>query len=407
MTHSEKSALRSNNTDYKKTLKVLSIHWGFSLGGVGKYALLINNVNHYAPVKIYNLAILAKNWWYDEHALNVIKSKKIFIKSRKDISWMKEVTRYINHLKPDLIMTHGFNGHFVALTTRVLSKKNIPFICSYHGSYHAMTSGRKLVEGIFNFIAERFIRHFAISCVVVAAYTKKCLVERGIADEKITVIHNGIDGHKLPPNAREKLRDEWGIEKHEIVIGVASRLDPIKGVHFLVEAFEKLTKRYDNIRLIVVGSGTCEEELKSRTKNYRIDNKVIFTGFRSDIPACLEAIDIFVLPSLSENHSIGLLEAMRAGKAIVATDVGGNTESVRHMKEGIIVPPKNVDSLVGAITEIVENASFSNAFGMAARSRFCEDFSVEKMVRLTAKWLLKCGEMRKGASQYNWSKTLN
>ena len=407
MTDSEKSELRSNNIDDKKTLNILSIHWGFSLGGVGKYAVLINNVNHCALVKIYSLTILGKSWWYDEHALDILKSEKIFIKSRKDLSWLKKVTRYINYLKPDLIMTHGFNGHFVALTTRLLNKKNIPFICSYHGLYHAMTSGRKLVEGIFNFIAERFVRHFAVSCVTVANYTKNCLVERGIAKEKITVIHNGIDDHKLPPNAREQLQDEWGIEKHEIVIGVASRLDPIKGVHFLVDAFDKLTKRYDNIRLIIIGFGTDEDKLKIKAKNYRIDDKVIFTGFRSDIPACLEAIDIFVLPSLSENHSIGLLEAMRAGKAIVATDVGGNTESVRHMKEGIIVPPKSVDALVGAITEILENASLSNAFGIAARLRFNEHFTEEKMVRRTAEWLLKCGEMTKDVSHYNWSKTLD
>lgn len=385
--------LETINKVPERTLSVLSIVWGFSLGGVGKYLTLINNVNRYAPIRIHTLCILADKWWSDHEALKKLNAHKIRIRSRLDLSWSIKAASFIDAFDPHLIMTHGFNGHFVAFTARILAKTNIPFICSYHGSYHAISPGRKLVEGLFNFITKRFIRHFTISCVAVADYSKNYLVERGVSNDKITVIHNGIDDYKPSPNAREKLRDEWGIKKNEVVIGVASRLDPVKGVNFLVDTFEKLTKRYDNIRLIVIGSGTCEDELRSKVSNYEIDGKVVFTGFRSDVPACLEAMDIFVLPSLAEYHSIGLLEAMRAGKPIVATNVGGNTESVSHMKEGVIVPPANVDALVKGISQLLNDPVLANRLGKAAKIRFRKNFTEEIMVQRTAQWLMKCGEV--------------
>jgi len=360
---------------------------------VGKYALSINKVNHYGPVKIHSLCILGQNWWYDDEALEILDAQKIFIKSRLDASWLRKVARFIDDLDPDIIMTHGFNGHFVALTTQIYTKRSIPFICSYHGLYHPTTLGRKIVGGVFNFMTERFIRHVAMSCVSVTFYTKNYLVQKKISTDKIEVIHNGTEDHKLMPNAREQLRNEWNIDSGEIVIGVASRLDPIKGINFLIDAFNELVNRHNNLRLLLIGSGSCKQELKNKIEDYGITDKTLFLGYRPDVPSCLEALDIFVLPSLAEYHSIGLLEAMRAGKAIVATSVGGNTESVRHMQEGLIVPPADVTALVEAINKIVEDPSFGKLLGKAARSRFQENFTEEIMVRRTGEWLVKCGEL--------------
>jgi glycosyltransferase involved in cell wall biosynthesis len=96
---------------------------------------------------------------------------------------------------------------------------------------------------------------------------------------------------------------------------------------------------------------------------------------------------------LAEYHSIALLEAMRAGKAIVATDVGGNTESVRNLKEGLIVPAADVERLVHAIDRMVIDRSLAKKLGEAARERFKDKFTEEIMVRQTAQWLVRCATL--------------
>lgn len=374
-------------------LRVLSLHWGFSLGGVGKYALLIDGVQEIQPINIITLCILDKKWAYDHSALEKLKAQKIFIASRLDFSWHQKVSKSIKKVQPDLIMTHGFNGHFVAMATQLFIKHQIPFICSYHGSYHATTKSRKYVEGFFNGLTEHFIRRRALGTVSVSDYSKRYLLEKGVAPDKVSVVHNGLEKTIPDDGAREKLPQEWGISDDEILIGVASRLDPVKGIDYLVGAVSSLFQDHPHVRLMIIGTGTIEDDLKKQAEELGIADRIIFTGFRSDIINCLEAFDIFSLPSLAEYHSIGLLEAMRAGKAIVATDVGGNTESVRHEKEALVVPPADSGALALAIERLVSDPSLRSRLGETARKRFLEHFTVECMVLHTAEWLLACGKL--------------
>lgn len=375
----------------KALLRVLSMHWGFSLGGVGKYAALIDTVTNHAPVKIHTVCILGQTWQCDLPTLAKIHPIKITIKSRADISLIWKIRREIERIRPDLLMTHGFNCHFVALLTRLLRIHNLPVICSYHGAYHATTRGRKLLERPFNTITEYFIRHHALSVATVAEYTKNSLIEKGVHSAKIKVIHNGIDLSKPRRGARKILRSAWGIQDSDVLIGVVSRLDPFKGISYLIEALAKLAAQLPQLKLAIVGTGNQDNALKRQVSLFHLREKVIFTGFRSDVDDCLAAFDIFVLPSLAESHSIALLEAMRSEKCIVATDVGGNTESVRNGREAFIVPPKDVDALIHALQALASNPALRLALGRAARRRFLDEFTVEVMVCRTAEWLLQCG----------------
>lgn len=380
-------------------LKIISIHWGFSLGGVGKYATLIEDVSKYAPINIITLCILDKKWHSDISRLSKLNAKLIYIKSRADFSWIWRVAREIKNENPDLIMTHGFNGHIVAMTVKYLYKIRIPMICSYHGSYHAMTTTRKRFVKIFNLLTERFIRQIVISAVAVANFTRNYLIQKGIKGEKIEVIYNGIENKESNTLSRDLIRKEWGLNEEDILIGAISRLDPIKGITFLIDAFKKLSETIPTLRLVIIGSGILESELKKQIQLSQMVQKVYFTGYRADIDNCLSAIDIFVLPSLAENHSISLLEAMRARKPIIATDVGGNTESVRHEIEALIVPPQDSAALAQAIERLIQNPTLRDELGKRAYERFQNYFTADKMVQKTADWLVKCGELAKSNKQ--------
>jgi glycosyltransferase involved in cell wall biosynthesis len=371
-------------------LKILSIHWGFSLGGVGKYALLIDGVCRYGPIEINSLCILCREWQCDVECLDRLNPHRVFIRSRADFSWIRQVMAAIRGYSPDLIMTHGFNGHFAALLTRLITRHPIPLVCSYHGLYHATTRKRQMVESLINRFTEFYIRTFAEAAVSVSDYSRRYLLAKKIPPEKITVIHNGIEPFSEARSSRHDLRLQWGVADDEILLGAASRLDPVKGLTYLVEALSILCGRYEKIHLVVIGTGKSEAVLRQQVAQSGLSGKVVFTGFRSDISDCLAAFDIFALPSLAEDHSIALLEAMQAGKAIVATDVGGNTESVRQGKEGIIVSPADPDGLAIAIERYIKFPELAVQMGKNAKLRFDNHFTVDVMVRKTAEWMMSC-----------------
>ena len=387
-----KNNITSNNSNSK--LKILSIHWGFSLGGVGQYALLIDDVKKYAPIKINTLCILGQNWQYDKKSLQAINANIITIKSKFDFTWIKKALEKIKTSNPDYIMTHGFNGHFIAFLSKLLIHHKVPMICSYHGLYHATTPIRKILEPVFNKFTEHYLRKTAYGIISVAEYSKNYLISKNIEQKKITIVHNGINPVVTHLRTKKQLREEWGIKEDEILLGVASRLDPVKGISYLIEALAKLKKVNQKYKLVIIGTGTCDTILKKMVIENNLSKKIIFTGYRNDVKECLRAFDIFVLPSLAEYHSIALLEAMRAGKAIISTNVGGNTESVRHEKEGRIIPPANSEMLANAINRYIDNKDLRNSLGAAAKKRFNEKFTEEIMVKKTAKWFMDCDKQR-------------
>jgi len=380
-------------------LKVLSIHWGFSLGGVAKYAALIDGVGRQATVAMLHLCVLGRNWPIDEVTLGDLDARRIWLRSRVDLSWIWKVRREITRIRPDLLMTHGFNGYFVAFVANLGVRRPVPVVCSYHGLYHATTPLRRLVAPAFNRFAEYFLRRRALGIATVAEFTRRYLVSRSVAEWKIAVIYNGLKDAPLPDGERSAVREEWGAGEGEIVIASASRLDPMKGVAHLIDAFARLAPRHRDMRLVILGRGTVEDELKRQSAAHGLDGQVVFAGYRADIKRCLAGFDVFALPSLAENHSIALLEAMRAGKAIVATDVGGNTESVHDGREALVVPPADADSLALALERLAADPDLRARLGDAARRRFCAEFTEDRMVEKTARWLIACGERacRQGA----------
>eukprot|EP01029_Cantina_marsupialis_P011658 TRINITY_DN25930_c0_g3_i1.p2 TRINITY_DN25930_c0_g3~~TRINITY_DN25930_c0_g3_i1.p2 ORF type:complete len:146 (+),score=34.92 TRINITY_DN25930_c0_g3_i1:52-438(+) len=116
-----------------------------------------------------------------------------------------------------------------------------------------------------------------------------------------------------------------------------------------------------------------------QVKEASLESEVEFIGYQNNIPQWLNAFDIFALPSLFEYHSIALLEAMRAGKAIVSTDVGGNTESVRDGLDGLIVPAKDSEKLANAILKMMESEELRTNMGNSARERFLDEFTEDIM----------------------------
>ena len=370
-------------------LRVVSLHWGLTFTGVSKYAASLSAIEDFAPVEIRNLCIRNPKWPTDQVVLRALDHLDIFIQSRLDPSWVWRTADAIRQLDPQVLMAHAFNTYFVIEALSRFAGIKTPVLCSFHGKYMGPVANRRMLEPIYNRFSEYFLRRKATAVACVSTYNKIYLMSKGVAEEKITIIPNGLEDLTVSEGARQDIRGQWGIGKNETVIGTASRLVSEKGLSYLVEAFAALSATRSDLRLVIVGIGPAERDLRKRVAERGLGDRVIFTGFRTDVPACLTAFDIFALPSLDESHSIGLLEAMRAGLAIVATDVGGNTESVQNGCEALIVPSADPTSLTSALERLVGDSSLRRKLGNAAHQRFLADFTILRLAEQTAVWIMR------------------
>lgn len=370
---------------------VLSLLWGCSQGGIAKYAINLQRMNSLYEVEVHikTACILGRAWQSDTRGLKDINATMITISNRLDLSWINRVSALIDALRPALVLVHGFNGPILAYICRKRTHWTFPFVCTYHGPYSAPKLSRRPCVPVFNGLAESLYRNHATGILSVCEYSRKYLLSRGVPPDKVTVIHNGIST-EAPLGDRDNLRRQLGFSEGDFIIGTASRLDPFKGLKYLIEAFKINHREVNHTKLVILGDGSNKERLMYQCRTLGITTAVCFAGYQEDVPRWLNAFDLFVLPSLAECHSIGLLEAMRAGLPIVATNVGGNPESIEDGISGLLVPPKNVTCLADKIAACIRDQSLCRRLGSAAYDRFRSEFTLERQVSHTADWLLSC-----------------
>lgn len=373
--------------------RVLSLLWGISLGGISRYALNLHGINNLvdAGVCLETVCIYGENWESDLKALHDLDAHLIPIRGRTDLTWIRRTSEIIDKIKPDLVLVHGFNGPVVAQVCKFFSNHTFGVVCTYHGLYSAPKASRRILVPLFNCIQEWLYKRKAKAILSVCDHSKRYLIEKGVPSGKLTTIHNGI-GEETIFGDRGGLRSEFGFEDSDFVIGCASRLDPAKGLGCLIDAMPDIIDAVPQAKLVIFGTGVSKQGLIDQCSRLKISHKVNLAGYRADVPQLMNALDLFAFPTLAECHSIGLLEAMRAGLPIVATNVGGNPESIIHGVSGLLVGPGDVAALANAIIDCANNQDIRERIGKEARHRFEAEFTFDKHLRRTAKWLLSCAD---------------
>lgn len=362
-------------------MKVMNLIWGFTLGaGIDKCFLTYAKLGEVdKEINVLSVCINLQNLHSHISPLHEIGAKFINIKSRRDFSWIRKLKELIDKENPDVIFTHGFNGAIVVLIERIFKGIKVPLVFSYHGLYNPPTFSRKLVAPVFNSLPIWIYKHIAKKVVCVSEDSRKQLIARGVPQLKVVTVHNGI---------KSKYTDAKVVMDNDIVnIVSCSRIDAIKGLDVLLDAMSKLHNKGMKFHYYMIGEGPDLESLKEQCKTLNLDGCVTFAGYQTNIEEWLNAADIFAIPSYQENHSIALLEAMRAGKAIVATNVGGNSESIRNGYEGYLVPAGDTSALSDALEKMIENEKLRLNFGNMARSRFIHLFTEEAMMNNLVKVL--------------------
>lgn len=356
-------------------MKILNLIWGFTLGaGIDKCFLTyarLGDVDESVEVKSVCINVLSRNSHIEP--LREFGVDFVDINSPKDFSWIGKIAECIRQYQPDVLFTHGFNGAIMALIERVVKGVKVKTVLTYHGSYHAPTKTKKLIEPIYNGLTHWIYTHFADVTISVAEYSRQFLISKGVPARKVVTVHNGI----------KDIETQKSVDiQHEVVnIITASRIDKVKGLPYMMEAVELLKHRGLKFHYYMIGEGPELNEMERICKEKNLEDVVSFEGFQSNVPEWLASADIFALPSLYEYHSIAVLEAMRAGKAIVATTVGGNGESITDMEQGLMVPAADSKAFADALERMIRDADLRKRLSDNARKRFEEEFTEEAMKR--------------------------
>jgi len=210
--------------------------------------------------------------------------------------------------------------------------------------------------------------------VAISQTIVELLVVAGVERRKIRLIHSGIDPSRFA--AAQLPRDS----DHEVInVGCLAVLEERKGIDFLLQAAARLQSQGVRLNWLIGGDGSQRGALASKARALGLDERVNFLGFVSKPEDFLARIDIFVMPSLFEGLGVAALEAMAAGKPVVATRVGGLAESVLDGRTGILVAPRDSSGLADAIARLAGDPPLAQRMGFQGRQRVLEKFTLTQM----------------------------
>lgn len=213
----------------------------------------------------------------------------------------------------------------------------------------------------------------------------RCREAYPIPGDRVTIWHPGVAAGRLAhqPDARHRIRRQYGIKDNDILIGYLARLTPGKGHEELLTAFFSLAAARDDVFLGLPGSASPDEqdfadELESRVHTSPAGTRVILPGFVEKVFDWLNACDIFVNPAPREAFGLNTVEAMAAGLPIVGTSGGGTPEIITDGQNGLLVEPDNPQQLSSALTRLIDRAALRRQLGQAARETFSARFTMQR-----------------------------
>jgi glycosyltransferase involved in cell wall biosynthesis len=223
----------------------------------------------------------------------------------------------------------------------------------------------------------RWLYNRAVDVVIaISEGVRAALLRAGVDAERVHVVPSGVDldACRAAPDARARLRAEWGWGEDDVGVALVGVLERRKGHRVLLEA---ALRAAGQLRYVFCGAGSEEEALRAQAAP--LGARVRFLGFRTDVAAVLAAADVAVLPSLNEGLGVAALEAMAAARPVIASGVGGLVEVLAGGDAGVLVPPGDANALADALGGLAADAALRARFADAGRRRVIERHSAARM----------------------------
>ena len=290
---------------------------------------------------------------------------------RVDVSALLEIRRFLAARRIEVVHAHNFAPLiYGGIAARGLFPRP-RVVYSEHNQVNS-ASERDLAKF-------RWYSRLADQVVTVSADLRRVLIDKLHVTRPVGVIRNGIDSRPFRTASGASVRRELGILPHEFVVGTAAVLSKQKGMTHFVEAARQLLVRFPAARFVIAGDGPLRGVLEAQATACGLGDRMVFAGYRSDMPDVIDSFDVFVLPSLWEGLPLVLLEALCLGKPIVATDVGGNREIVAPGVHGLLVPAGDPCALAEAIFRVGSEPTLRATAKREGPERFRESFSLDAM----------------------------
>jgi glycosyltransferase involved in cell wall biosynthesis len=298
----------------------------------------------------------------------------------RPLSWAADLRRarsFIRAEKPDILHVNGSQDHW----SLALANRGLGFpVCLVRTRHNTYTVKDHLPNRLLN-------REWTDYQIVVCDVVRRTLSgQRAFDPVRLCSIHNGVDADLYHPDAarRAAARAEFGYTDDDLVCGIAARMVAAKGHQFLFRAVAQLVKLYPALKILCLGQGALQEDLKKLAGDLRIAERVSFAGFREDMEYCLQAADIGVQPSIDcDTSSFSLKEMMALEIPVVASDYGGLKEIVSDGVEGFVVRAGTVEPLAAALRRMAQSAELRARMGRMGRQRVLADFTLEVFARRT------------------------
>lgn len=294
---------------------------------------------------------------------------------------LKELTRAIGRLGPVIAHSHNRRADLVcALSAKYLL--GLPTISTQHGEINLDRRTLKPKKNL-SALAYRYLLGTAFDRLVTPSEYIADQVSRvalGLDKRKIRIINNGINTSEYANGDGARIRSELGLPPHSQVISLIGSIDK-KGHRAALQAIGKLTAQGKDLHLLLVGEGPKEDEARQMAERLSIASRVHFLGFREDIADILSASDLLLHPSESEGGlPLSIMEAMSAGVPVVASEVGGTKELVKHNITGLLVPVGDVERLVEAVSVLLTDKALARRLANTAKNLVDERFTFNRMV---------------------------
>ena len=364
-----------------KPARLLHVIGNSRFGGAGRIILRLGQV---ARAEGWQVDILTTDPIFQravrEHGLGLVSLDVIRREIRPlwDLRGLIRLSTFLRHEGYGIVHTHTSKAGFVGRLAARLA--GVPVIVhTAHGfAFHERSPRQAL---LFYSSLEGIASRWCDRIVSVSEFHRRWALDLGICNPaKILAIPNGIASLPKPQATRAGLRKQLGVQDKDLLFLSMARLAPDKGLEYLISAAAILLRSERRFQVVIAGDGPVRAQLEELTRKLGVADWVTFLGFREDVSDLLAASDLVVLPSLREGLSISLLEAMAAGKPIIATSIGSHREVASQSEIALVVPPADASALCNAILELVQNPSQMARLGTNARALFQSQYTEERML---------------------------
>ena len=285
-----------------------------------------------------------------------------------------QAMRIVKKHNISILQSHGYKAGVVAWILKRLT--GLPWVAFVHG-YTAENKRMAMYNRL-----DRWLVKGADRVIAVSEATKRLLQRGGLPEFRVRVVHNGIDPLRCTEGTEaNRLRRCWQSESESFLIGVIGRLSPEKGQAVFLDAFRIVTQALPDIKAVLVGDGPERPVLTASVKAAGLEKCIQFAGYQADMSSVYKALDLVVIPSLSEGLPNVLLEAFIHGKAVVATDVGGIPEVMQDGLARFLVPAGDAKAMADAIIQLLRDPLLRTATAEAGAGRVREAFSTSQRTK--------------------------